>query len=465
MDQDPQNLTPAQLDPPFYNVMPKGKNIPAGFAAPKVVTTPAPASVGLAQSLPSRRSRKPLYIGVTALLILAIGGFIGYKLLFNAESQTADSSLVQNTEEQTPQTQPEGVSTPDEWQLQYFGEAICADVDACGDLADPDSDGLSNKEEFTAGTDPKNPDSDGDKLADGDEVHVFGGNPLQQRTAGSTTFTDADDARGGFDSRTGKKFTDARLLEIKEKIKQYSLHQPSITVLGNFAAERYNYGVSGSSQDTQLPPGTDISPQSILDRDTQRLSTIKKVGAALLKYKTAKSSFPTVTSFTEMSAAVRPYNLVATNYNDPINKGAYVYGYTPQSSGQDFSLSYYSETQKQLIRYGMKEAQRDLSTESANLNDQKRMQDLESLWMALLLYSSALSTSEGQYVFPTAAAYKTALMPNYISTIPKDPKTGKDYAYTVSAATDSFTLSAALESPVAGATQIFCTQEQECLTK
>ncbi len=52
------------------------------------------------------------------------------------------------------------------------------------DNADPDKDGLTNKEERELGTDPHNPDSDGDGLSDGDEVHKYHTDPLKFDTDG-----------------------------------------------------------------------------------------------------------------------------------------------------------------------------------------------------------------------------------------------------------------------------------------
>ena len=464
MDQDLEKSTPTPADPPFYNVMPQGGNMKVNTIKP---VAPSPGGPSLAASLPSRTSKRGFYIAMIVIVIavLGVGGFFGYRYFSKPpESNSVDASNQAQTEQEQV-SQPSGVTTTNEWQLQYFGAEICNDVSVCGDIEDPDKDGLTNIEENTAKTDPQNNDSDGDKLADGDEVHVFGGDPLQQRTAQNPDYTDADDARGGYDSKTGKIFVDARLIEIKENISKYGLHEPSITTLGNFAGERYNFGIAPASTDTTLPAGVSATPQAMLDRDTQRLSSIKKIGAALLKYKASKDTFPNTTTFAEMVNLIKPYNLVATNYSDPINKGVYVYGYTMLTSGQNFSLSYYSETQKQVIKYGMADAQRDTIAESANFNDQKRATDLESIWMAMLLYSSAMTTVEGQYVFPTEAGYKTALVPNYIGSIPKDPKTGKDYTLTVSANKDAFTLTATLENPSAGATQIFCSEAEECHPK
>jgi outer membrane protein OmpA-like peptidoglycan-associated protein/opacity protein-like surface antigen len=50
--------------------------------------------------------------------------------------------------------------------------------------ADWDKDGLTNAEEKALGTDPRNPDTDGDGLSDGDEVHKYHTNPLKQDTDG-----------------------------------------------------------------------------------------------------------------------------------------------------------------------------------------------------------------------------------------------------------------------------------------
>jgi PKD repeat protein len=54
---------------------------------------------------------------------------------------------------------------PDNWETTYFGSPSNCDPDD-----DPDADGLTNMEEYTAGTDPTNEDSDGDLIPDGWEV-------------------------------------------------------------------------------------------------------------------------------------------------------------------------------------------------------------------------------------------------------------------------------------------------------
>jgi hypothetical protein len=51
-------------------------------------------------------------------------------------------------------------------------------IDAGDSNLDADADGLSNIEEFIAGTLPRNADTDSDGLTDGDEINVHGTNPL-----------------------------------------------------------------------------------------------------------------------------------------------------------------------------------------------------------------------------------------------------------------------------------------------
>ena len=85
--------------------------------------------------------------------------------------------------------------------------------------SDLDNDGLSNDQEGVAGTDPNNPDSDGDGLLDGDEVLDLGTNPKNEDTDGdflrdgdevnlhgtnpNSADTDGDGIRDGVEVTTG----------------------------------------------------------------------------------------------------------------------------------------------------------------------------------------------------------------------------------------------------------------------
>ena len=69
----------------------------------------------------------------------------------------------------------------DTWETQY-GLSVTDNglVDRAkeGENGDFDSDGLNNREEYIAGTNPSNADTDGDGLSDGDEVNSHGTDPL-----------------------------------------------------------------------------------------------------------------------------------------------------------------------------------------------------------------------------------------------------------------------------------------------
>lgn len=78
----------------------------------------------------------------------------------------------------TPVTDDDKDGLRDDWEKKYFGNL------AQGPNDDPDQDGLTNLEEQTLGTDPTKPDSDGDGLSDGDEVHKYKTDPLNKDTDG-----------------------------------------------------------------------------------------------------------------------------------------------------------------------------------------------------------------------------------------------------------------------------------------
>lgn len=453
-------INPEDTEVLFYNVLPKNK------AAGSVKTNTGDVPEVLAPKAPSKfwlavLKYKWFLLGGIGIAILAVAAYFVVQII--AKPKPIDTAIVPvtNNNVQPTNTQTPSDSLPPEWRKQFFGNEVCSEQTICGENADPDHDGLTNIEEFKNKTDPNNSDSDSDGLSDGDEVHVFSTDPTKLRTNQNFTFNDSDYAKGGFDIITNTKLSNAQLQQIKNNIKQFGLHQPTITTLGDTALQMYDFSNPDTTPSLQ---NIDMQPQAKLDRDTQRLATIRKIGAALLKYNADIKTFPATTDFAEMVSKIKPYTTVATNFSDPINQDKYVYTYQSQNKDTDFVITYYSETQNQVIKYTAADAQKDSSQDSANINDDQRVRDLETIKQALLIYSSSKTDSNSavQYVFPSADTYKTELVPKYLATLPVDPKTKKDYLYTVSDKFDSFTLKAILENPPKGTTGYLCNQEESC---
>jgi outer membrane protein OmpA-like peptidoglycan-associated protein len=75
------------------------------------------------------------------------------------------------------------------WNLMIGVMVVGEDEDT-----DPDKDGLLTKEEKRIRTDPRNPDTDGDRLTDGEEVRRYATDPLNPDTDGDG-LTDGDEVR------------------------------------------------------------------------------------------------------------------------------------------------------------------------------------------------------------------------------------------------------------------------------
>jgi outer membrane protein OmpA-like peptidoglycan-associated protein len=85
--------------------------------------------------------------------------------------------------------------------------------------SDNDNDGLTKREEKELGTDPNNPDTDGDGLKDGEEVNTYYTNPLNPDTDGDS-LTDGDEIRK-YKTDPNKADTDGDELNDNDEIMKY----------------------------------------------------------------------------------------------------------------------------------------------------------------------------------------------------------------------------------------------------
>ncbi|MCD4753798.1 MAG: protein kinase [Anaerolineaceae bacterium] len=108
---------------------------------------------------------------LTVLIILAIGTIALFVWLFRTNQQKIELAVASQLETQAAAT------------------LIVQTINA---MSDNDEDGLTNDREILLGTDPNNPDTDGDGLNDGLEVNQYGTNPLNQ-DSDADTLTDGEE--------------------------------------------------------------------------------------------------------------------------------------------------------------------------------------------------------------------------------------------------------------------------------
>lgn len=485
MDNSPKITSPpdeqqVESDTPFYDVMPK--TYTRGPLVAQKLQTPESAGKKKAEENQFKeflKQHKAVIIIVIILLLLTYPAYYVIKKIASSKSgeetllsEAALKLLAEEKEKKKktgePEQQPAPHKTSSEWQKRFFGADTCQNLERCGDTADPDRDGLKNLDEYNQDTDPNNPDSDQDGLADGDEFFIFGSQPNNPRSAGDLAYNDAEYIKGGYNpAQKDALFTPDEISQVKEKMKTFGLHQPTVGTLSESLVKIYQFTSAGDTPDnaTSTPSasqfeGIDFSPEAKQDRDAQRSTTIKNLAIALAKYYDDKKVYPATTDFITMFNEVKPYVKVATNPADPLNKDVYIYTYTSSADAQDFTLTFFSESQNQIIRTRGADAKKYQQQEQAALYDDQRKTHLESLRTALLLYSANRAGGNQEYVFPTKEAYPSVLMPEFISEIPKDPKTNEPYEYQVAETFDSFTLKTLLDMPPTGRTGYLCNQEE-----
>ncbi|HEX8932290.1 MAG TPA: hypothetical protein VF810_03995, partial [Patescibacteria group bacterium] len=211
----PSNTLPGakpEEDELVYKTMPKGFAKPAmrppappPSIAPAVAPAPAaPAPIPgshtgvkeepalLTVGAPTGHSNLKRAVLIVSLVIIIVLTGLGYMWYKKHQSQTPAPQQTSATAENQTSSKIDS-----SWIQKYFSVTSCVDQSTCGDSADPDRDGLTNLQEFNAKTDPNNADSDGDGLADGDEINIFGTDALSAHSGGNTKYSDGDDAKTG----------------------------------------------------------------------------------------------------------------------------------------------------------------------------------------------------------------------------------------------------------------------------
>lgn len=180
--------------------------------------------------------KRSTYIWVGGLVLIMLGA-VSYLLLWPdvKKEETLTTSKL-----------------PKVFLQEHFGASTCNEESRCGDNADPDSDGLINYEEFKEQTLPLKNDTDEDGLADGDEINIYLTNPLNKFTdprpdAIQNGYTDSSQIKNDFDPLTPNlKMTTARKAKIESSIKQYSLHEPTITTLNTVAPKTVSISITNN---------------------------------------------------------------------------------------------------------------------------------------------------------------------------------------------------------------------------
>jgi outer membrane protein OmpA-like peptidoglycan-associated protein len=182
--------------------------------------------------------------------------------------------------------------------------------------SDNDGDGLTKREEKELGTDPNNPDTDGDGLKDGEEVRTYFTNPLNPDTDGDS-LTDGDEVRK-YKTDPLKADTDGDELNDNDEIVTYKTDPLNKDTDGDKlydGSEVLHYKTDPLKEDTDGDSLTDGDEVNLYKTDPLKIDTDGeglKDGEEINMYRTDPLNIDTdggtVDDFTEVRRGTNPLN-------------------------------------------------------------------------------------------------------------------------------------------------------------
>jgi hypothetical protein len=171
------------------------KEAPPVLGSQKVPGTTASSAIKKEMAsieTPRQGFKKILIVAVSVVVFAGVLGFGGYWVYNNVlKSKPLSPALNINA----APAQENAVTPPAQEIAEPQPEQAAPQL-----IIDSDNDGLTDAEEKALGTDPNNPDTDGDGLFDGEEVKVYKTDPLNPDTDGDG-FKDGAEVKNGYDPK------------------------------------------------------------------------------------------------------------------------------------------------------------------------------------------------------------------------------------------------------------------------
>lgn len=145
----------------------------------------------------------------------------------NIDDGTELANGTDPTDPLDPGTDTDNDGLQDQWEIQHFGNLTSQTA-----TGNPDNDGCDNLCEYNNGTDPNNPDTDGDGLKDGEEINGKTVNGTTYFTNPLVFDTDGDGLSDGYELAANPTVTDPNVKNPSISVENTSIAEPAC-VAGN----------------------------------------------------------------------------------------------------------------------------------------------------------------------------------------------------------------------------------------